>query len=665
MHQTADTKTERLLQNQRTHKNTKKSTLFSHRLREGYHIPASLEKALVYRKTTIPGIPDPSLPHCKSNNLPQRAPFTLFCSKRNKEAPKEVITLYLQNTIFCVIFVTFILLSQVSIILTNRKYACKYKYANSTGKCPWSDLEVNFMAPKDIYFIITEITDSIAYQNSLIFGLWVKLIAQLFLFILPVIFIYFEVRLRVRLRSHWLERLKQGEAQISDYSVMITSKVSKDEDKLDLEHLKKCFRVLLLEFGDLGEVEFVDYFCTTERTPLEYLRLQIDQITDQIEYTSSLLESEENFEETEKLKISKKIENFKNLKKNFQKKFEKLQKKISENSIPEDPPINQRKVDSKSVAFVTLTDLRVRNKLIRASRILRIRKNLSKTSGNPNSNFILEFQKDFKVEAAPTLDKILWKNAALSEGQRSCIRTGCNFVLLCCYFLTCRIVLLLSNWIIQLNSSQSDPERSQSGNFWLINPDRGSNRPSQASFGSNSHISQETDFGTFKPRYMSLINWLVVIGINLIFKISSFLCELIGGLSNGITKNGYNYMNMLSLGMLRVVALVFSLEKMDLGHDYSNSFLFQKLMHVVLLDSLLQCVMKLVGLSIFKKHLKIEVNTPAKRAKRMFWEAREPHRVLIHHQVLSNPLSSIFQPDDLMAANALFFGIFSHQLVRG
>ena len=546
----------------------------SDRMMDLYHIPASLEKALIYRKTTIPGIPDPSLPHCEFNNEPQRTPYSLFCSKRNKEAPNEVITLYLQNTIFCIIWLFVLFLSQLHVLLTNRKYACKYKYPKSSGECPWSDLEVNFMTPMMINSIITNQEDQKAYQEALVFGLWLKLGIQLSLFILPILFIYLEERVRTAQRTKPCPNNHQN-LEISDYSVIVRSTAEYTSDRLGIDGLKAYFEEILEETTnqDCTEsepIKILDYFCTTLRTPHASLLRQANQLTHQINFTTSLMQEVSSdipkFDEKEQKKLKSKIEKLKKNHKKIQNQLQREERKIRRSFVPDDAPLNERILDANSVVFITFSSTETRNKILRAKRIITSKLKLSfRKPKNPQHNFL-------KIEPTPKIDKIIWKNCTISEKQRARTQYAVNACCYLCYYIFLKIFQGVVNWMSHLAEDDTNQDPTKMG-------------------------PTKKDLGLIYP--------FLVISVQIIFKLSYFLIKKTGTFTDGIVKNGFNFISLIALGCLKSYSYVFTVQKLLLKKDWSFEQLMIELLHILLLDAILQGVMKILSLSLIWKNLKI------------------------------------------------------------
>ena len=555
----------------------------SERRRDLYHIPAILDKALVYRKTTIPGIPEPSLPRCKSNNQLQRTPYSLFCSQRNKEAPNEVISLYLQNTIFCIILLSIIFLSQLYVLITNRKYACKYKYPKSSGKCPWSDLEVNFLTLSKINKMITNPEDQKAYQEALVFGLWLKLGIHLSLFILPILFIYLEERERAGIRAKLTSAaINKENLDVSDYSIMIHSKAEEINQRLNIDGLRVYLKEILEETDSKDpeesrteDLKILDYFISTKLTPYLFLEIQAKQLTQQIDFTTKLQEDhrgDENnpkFDQKEEKKLALIIKKFQNNLKKLAKKLRKKSrflKKFKKDPFPQSP-MNERILGPYSVVFITFSSTETRNKILRAKRIITSKLKLSfRKPKNPQHNFL-------KIEPAPKIDKIIWKNCAISEKERATYQYSGNFAAYVCFMFVLWVVSKITKWMTEQIFDDNSQDPTKKG-------------------------SVDEDVRAQYP--------FLVFSVMIIFKICNFLIQKLGTFSDGIVKNSFDFTTLIALGCLKSYSLFFTFQKIMLkNEEYDLEEILKKLLHVLFLDALLQIVTKLISLSLVWKNLKI------------------------------------------------------------
>ena len=276
------------------------------KLRQAYSIPADLKKALIYRNTTRAGIPDYSKPLSELSHQPQKTPYSFFCSKKNKNHQNEVMLLYYQNTLFCIIFVACLFLSQLYIVLINRKYICLARTVQTP--CSWFDSQNYLVQPYTLTlaFMIDKQSLLNQYHDDLLFGLRLRLGIILSLYLLPILFVYWNLKLTSKIK---LERNFRGKNQdISEYSLMISSEyssVAKNRAKL-----RAYLEALLSREGyDHRSVEFVDFYCTTKRTPLEYMNYQVKDIEKEIGLIRSILR-DGDFDEKERKKIEKKIQKF-------------------------------------------------------------------------------------------------------------------------------------------------------------------------------------------------------------------------------------------------------------------------------------------------------------------------------------------------------------------
>ena len=217
----------------------------SHKKKEIDKIPAEIEDALIYRKTTSAGVPDFSLPICEYNNKPQVSTYSFFCSKKNRQNPNPAISLYLQNTIVCIIFISTFILSQLYIILTNRKQKCQNDLIQD---CPWLSFHYNFFQVKEIFKNIPGRNGPAGtkYLESIFLGLKIQLGVLLSLFPISIMFVYCQTRLMIKLKRKNLA--SNAKPCISDYTIMVTRKSDK-EVGMSSKRLEEYFLTILNEQG--------------------------------------------------------------------------------------------------------------------------------------------------------------------------------------------------------------------------------------------------------------------------------------------------------------------------------------------------------------------------------------------------------------------------------
>ena len=314
-----------------------------------HKIPAEITDALIYRKTTSAGSPDPSLPICEYNHQPQISTYSFFCTKKNRENPNPTISLYFQNTLFCIIVISIMLLSQLYLIIVTRKQMCLQD--KLTEDCPWLSLKYNFFIIRGVYERIDNPIASKEYLDNIFLGSLIQMGVVFTLYPLSIVFIYFQARLLNQLRSR--KQPAGTKACISDYTIMVTKRAEKGAGSNRKELEEYLNLILKEEVGDIP-LEIKHYYCTTERTSYDYLKLGIKKINETIDYVKQRAsQTPSDFADNEKKKLEKIIKNLEKNRKKLEGEANNQWVSFNLKSVPVDPPVDQREIFDQSMAWLS------------------------------------------------------------------------------------------------------------------------------------------------------------------------------------------------------------------------------------------------------------------------------------------------------------------------
>ena len=440
-------------------------------------------------------------------------------------------------------------------MLTNRKYYCKPR--PNLVDCPWFDLNIYFLEPsfikENLEYYPSEVYN---YIQELNLGLKIRLCMMVSLYFLPIAFIYCNAKLSSKIRRE--RKIRQENHDISDYSLMVTSSEEEKQKKKNKENLKAYFQSLLSLEGYDDSVEFVNFFCTTERTPLEYLKVKIREINTEIDFISSRVKNGD-FDGMEKEKLKKKIKKLERSRIEIDGRKEKLSRKFDKKSVPQDLPINQRRVGNTSVAFVTLPNPILRRNILRADKAIKARARLS-CKKHPLKNQGVVF-----LKPAPKLDQIFWERATLPYNKQLYKIALIELLCVLIFAVLTYILIKIQDAVDSINSNQK----------------------------------------TLAQQGFIKIYTILVIGYELTAKIGSLIYKQIGKISTGIVKRQFNFISLIIISALKFFLFCFSVRNLNLNKDILNPEVGTKVIFIVVTDSLIQGFVKLLGLTNIYKTSKM------------------------------------------------------------
>ena len=326
---------------------------------------------------------------------------------------------------FCIIIIIMQLISEAYLTLVNHRELCSLD--GQGDDCPWFSFTYAFFDVNKMIQRIPRESSRQKYKDSIYLGLQIKVAVLLCVYPMKILFAYLQVRQLHELRAR--KSKNQEKPEISDHTLMVTLNASK-EVGITRKQLEDYFKTTLNQDGYESPLEILGYYCSTERTSYDYTLQEIDTVISAKNYIQERQKSTE-FNEKEKKKLEKLLKRLEKLHKKLGKKASSFVKRNNFNSLPEDDlPMNQRIIFSDSVAFVTLSDIDLRNNLIRAHRSRKMKAWLTcekKSTGNHHW---------ITMEPVPKLDQICWENVSYPQNERVCKRNSINVL---SYFGMCLI----------------------------------------------------------------------------------------------------------------------------------------------------------------------------------------------------------------------------------
>ena len=249
--------------------------------------------------------------------------------------------------------------------------------------------------------------------------------------------------------------------------------------------------------------------------------------------------------------MKKKFKNLEKNKENIEAKRALLSDELHKDSVPKDPPVDQRVVEHPSIAFVTLEDPILRNKILQADRVIKAKKRLS------CGNHPLADQGILTINPAPRRDQIFWAKSAVSFGSQLCKQFTVDGV---CVLIFLALIYILSQIQDALAIVQSNKDELTKNSFLTI-------------------------YTTLK------------IGYELTFKAGSYISNKLGKLSAGIVRNQFNSTSLLILSVLKFSLFMFSAAALNDDGKKTHTEVGIKVFFILVTDSLIQGFMKLTGLA--------------------------------------------------------------------
>ena len=325
--------------------------------------------------------------------------------------------------------------------------------------------------------------------------------------------------------------------------------------------LKGHLKTLLRQEGFEENFKIVDYFCTTSLTRVRTVDKEYKEQIKRIEKVNEMINSGD-FDKEEIDQLEKLLRKQDNLKNKLNKKRLKLWPNLKQVPLPPVPSriaLRNRKIHQFSVGFVTFSDPLVAKRLVKLARIMKKKTYLKCQCRKPATSLYWAVE----ITKAPKLDRVIWKNAIYSREARSGLRFTIHGVCLCVNWILHHLIIWMQGALFQF-AVDKPPGLAKSAIFYIV----------------------------------------LTTGVELIFKIGSLVYKQLGKLSINIEKDGFDLVSMLMLSGVKTLAFYFSYNKLRVVDELIEETLYQKIFGFMLIDIVLQGVVKVVGISNTIKYIK-------------------------------------------------------------